>query len=320
MQAYIVHKNQNIFDIAMSVHGSIEGIFDLLVNNENLSFDAIIKEGETIYYDEEFIVHQSIIDTLQKENWVPANSERPVYFKEINAILRCCIKVSEADSHIVLLMAGDGELLVDWGDNTPIETIHLQPTLQNYTHFFDNITDKRLIRLYGDFNLKTWDMSPINGLVLPTMPMIVDEFVVRANNISLDGLFLFNGTYSAVLSGIQLSNLDMIRDMDLAYLKLTNNEYTNESCIDDYLIYLATHNNERRNCIIELDVIPGGVYQEPKKDSNGNYIITSGMEAIYVIIHEVAWNEAGSWVFNINGIEYSMDNIMFNAKLSMIMD
>jgi len=86
------------------------------------------------------------------------------------------------------------------------------------------------------------------------------------------------------------------------------------------LIYLATHNNERRNCIIELDVMPGGVYQEPKKDSNGNYIITSGMEAIYVIIHEIAWNEAGSWVFNINGIEYSMDNIMFNAKLSMIMD
>lgn len=304
----------------MSVHGSIEGLFDLLVNNENLSFDSHIKEGDIIYYDEAFVVHQSIVDTLHKENLLPANNERPVYYKPIDASLRCCIKVSESDSHITLLMAGDGEMYVDWGDNSAIETIVLQPTIQNYTHFFDNLSDQRVVKLYGDFNLKTWDMSPINGLLLPVMPMIVDEFEVRTNNLSLDGLFLFNGTYSAVLSGITISTLDMIRDMDLAYLKLTNNEYATETCIDDYLIYLATNNNERRNCVVELDVMPGGVYQEPKKDANGNYIITSGMEAIYVIIHEVAWNEAGSWVFNINGVEYSMDNIMFDAKLSMIMD
>lgn len=320
MQAYTVHKNQNIYDIAMCTHGSIEGLFDLLINNDHLSFASQLVEGEVLNWDEEFVIHQSVIDALEDENLIPANSERPVYYKEITEPLRCMIKVSEKDAQIILLLAGDGELVIDWGDNSAVETITLQPTLRTYTHFFDNVTDVRIVKMYGDFNLKTWDLSPINGLVLPTMPLTVDEFVAKANNISLEGLFLFNGTYSAVLSGISISTLDMIRNMDLAYLELTNNEYVTETCVDDYLIYLATHNNERRNCKVVLDIQPSGIYREPSKDASGNYIITSGMEAIYVIIHELAWNEAGSWVFDINGIEYSKDNIMFNAKLSMIID
>ena len=35
---------------------------------------------------------------------------------------------------------------------------------------------------------------------------------------------------------------------------------------------------------------------------------TTGMEAIYVITHETAWNEAGSWSFDINGTIYQYEN------------
>ena len=68
------------------------------------------------------------------------------------------------------------------------------------------------------------------------------------------------------------------------------------------------HNNQRRNCKVILDTQPSGTYKEPLKDSNGNYVITTGMEAIYVITHETAWNEAGSWSFDINGTIYQYEN------------
>ena len=57
MQVYKVKRNQNIFDVAVSTHGSIEGIFDLLINNPDLSFHSELKEGEEIYWDEEFIIY-----------------------------------------------------------------------------------------------------------------------------------------------------------------------------------------------------------------------------------------------------------------------
>lgn len=308
MQVYKVKRSQNIFDIAVSVHGSIEGIFDLMVNNSDLSFDSVLHEGDELYWDEDFVIYDSIVNSLASENLTPANGERHVYYKDVKSELRCVIQVSESDAAIELIMAGDGIMTVDWGDNTELEIITFQPTLQKYIHYFDNETDSRIVRLYGDYNLKTWDMSTINGLILPTKPLIVDEVVIKKNNISLDGLFLFEGTYSVIMNNISISSLSPIRDMSLSYLELQEIDYISDNTLDEYLIYIAQHNNQRRNCTVTLDMIPSGVYQEPSKDSNGNYIIATGMEAIYVITHEDAWNEAGPWVFNICGTTYQYEN------------
>ena len=185
MQVYKVKRNQNIFDVAVSTHGSIEGIFDLLINNPDLSFHSQLKEDEEIYWDEEFIIYDSIVNTLQSEHIVPANGERHVYHKSTTASLRCVVYISPKEASIALQMAGDGNLIVDWGDNSDLETITLSPTLQKYVHFFDNYTDERSIKLYGDFNLKTWELSSINGLMMPTMPLVVDEIISEKNNLSL---------------------------------------------------------------------------------------------------------------------------------------
>lgn len=308
MQVYKVHKNQNIFDVALSVHGSIEGLFDLLINNPELSFESVLQEGDELYWDEDFVIYDSVVSSLQDEQIVPTNGERHVYYKDVAEELRCDILIAPDTSLTSLWMAGDGTMIVDWGDNSDLETITLQPTLQKYDHFFDNsIIDKRLIRLYGDFNVKTWDMSTINGLIMLTKPLIVDEIISQKNNISLQGLFLCKGTYSVVMSNMEISSLAPIQDMSLSDLQLTNIEYSNDAVLNDYLIYIATHNNERRNCHVILDTVPSGIYQEPSKDDYGNYVITTGMEAIYVITHEVAWNEAGPWVFDINGNIYSAE-------------
>lgn len=309
MQVYNVTKGQNLFDVALSCHGSIEGVFDLLINNDELSFESKLKEGDELYWDEDFVINSTIVDTLSGDlNIVPANGERHVYYKHITEPLACIITVSEEDPSIMLKMAGDGVITVDWGDNTELEAITLQPTMKTYQHFFDNEVEQRTVRLYGSFNLKTWDLSSINGLFLPVKPIVVDEVTASKNKLSMQGLFLFSGTYSVTLTGLSLSSLDMIRDMSLSELVLTGNEYVTDDVLNDYLIYVAKHNNERRNCKVTLDVQPSGEYKEPSKDSSGNYVIETGMEAIYVITHEDAWNEAGAWVFDINGTIYQYEN------------
>ena len=55
MQVYKVKRNQNIFDVAVNTHGSIEGIFDLLINNPDLSFHSQLKESEEIYWNKNLL-------------------------------------------------------------------------------------------------------------------------------------------------------------------------------------------------------------------------------------------------------------------------
>lgn len=308
MQVYKIKNNQNLFDVATFLYGSIEGLFDLLINNSNLSFDSVLYEGQELYWDEEFIVNNTIVDALNKDNLIPINGERHVYYKENNQSLRCIIKINPNCSDTALLLSGGGEMIVDWGDNSELQTISLQPNLKKYIHYFDNITDNRQIKLYGNFNIKTWNMSTVNGLILPTKPMTVDEIVIQQNQASLQGLFLFNGTYSVKMNNITISDLSPIQNMSLSYLELKQIDYTSSNTLDAYLKHVAQHNNQRRNCMVVLDTMPSGIYQEPKKDSNGNYIISSGMEAVYVITHEPAWNEAGPWVFNICDVTYQYEN------------
>lgn len=308
MPTYKVQRSQNIYDVAVAVYGSVEGLFDLLVSNSGLSLDSELVEGQGLYWNEAFVVHQSIVDAMASSGIVPTNGERGVYYKETDKELRCVIQVNADESAVSLLMSGDGTMTVDWGDNTDFEDIPLQPEMQTYKHFFDNDTDKRIIRLYGDFNIKTWDLSPISGLLLPTTQIVVDEVEMRANKIPIQGLFLFKGTYSVIMNSVSVTDLAPIQDMSLSYLELNGVSFDTDGALDSYLIYVAKNNNMRRNCTVTTDQQPSGTYQEPEKDENGNYVITSGMEAIYVITHEDAWNEAGPWVFNICGDVYQYEN------------
>ena len=308
METYKVINNQNIFDVAIDIYGSIEGIFDLLISNPDLSFDSKLYDGQTLLWDKDFVINSSIVSSLHTDNAIPINGERNVYYKNIEVDLKCVIQMGESASDISLNLSGDGEMIIDWGDNSEIQTIQLQPTLQLYQHYFDNEADVRTIRLYGDFNIKTWNMSTIHGLVLPTQPIIVDEVIISKNIVPLHGLFLFNGIYYVKINDIPITDLSPIKNMSLSYLELKGISYSSEDVLNDYLKYLAKHNNQRRNCNVVIDTQPSGEYKEPDKDENGSYLITSGMEAIYVITHEAAWNESGPWIFNINGTIYQYNN------------
>ena len=64
MATYIVKPNQNIFDVALHLYGSIEGLFDLLITNDWLNMTTDLETGMEIEYHEDFIINSSIVDTF----------------------------------------------------------------------------------------------------------------------------------------------------------------------------------------------------------------------------------------------------------------
>mgnify|MGYP003254322819 CR=1 FL=1 len=50
MGNYRVITGQNIYDVALHLYGSIEGIVDLLINNPGLSLETELRTGQELTY------------------------------------------------------------------------------------------------------------------------------------------------------------------------------------------------------------------------------------------------------------------------------
>lgn len=61
MNKYKVISGQNLYDVALTLYGSIEGVFDLLACNSNLSFDTSLTKGMVLNYHEDFVINQDIV-------------------------------------------------------------------------------------------------------------------------------------------------------------------------------------------------------------------------------------------------------------------
>lgn len=289
MAQYIVKNNQNLFDIAIDLYGSIEGIYDLLISNTWLSMEYDLKPGDTLEYHDYFIINQGVVDEIKSRGYVPANGARHVFKKDIDAeqIFQVEVPYDIENSHLVV--SGEGTMLVDWGDNTDIQAIELTHSEKHIDHYFNSVVDEaRLIKIFGSFSLLTFDATEMHGNLFTFYPVTVDEFISRSNEYSLEGLFLFSGTVVVNLSGMLIKDLSPIYDMSLQELDLRG-AHIDPQVIDDYLTYIVSNYGNRRNCTVYLTTEPG----------------TAGMAAIQTIINEASWNQAGNWVFNINGTIYT---------------
>lgn len=50
MGNYRVITGQNIYDVALHLYGSIDGIVDLLINNPGLSLETELRTGQELTY------------------------------------------------------------------------------------------------------------------------------------------------------------------------------------------------------------------------------------------------------------------------------
>ena len=290
MATYIVKPSQNIFDVAIMLHGSIEGLFDLLISNGWLNMTTDLKAGMKLEYHEFYKKNEGIVSEIEDQGYLAANGERHVYHKSSDLPLVFVFAIADSETERISfgVSAEGGSMLIDWGDNSDLQEMPLSTTVSRVEHWFDNKVDKRRVRVYGNFELNSFDAEGIPGTIFTMRPVTVDKFSCHENKYPLDGLFLFEGTYSVDLRYAKVKDLTPIGDMSLQKLDLRRASISSE-VIDSYLTYIVANYGSRRNCKVRLTTEPSPV----------------GMAAIRTIIGEESWNQSGHWVFEINGTIYT---------------
>lgn len=283
MAIYKVKGGQNLFDIALHLYGTIEGLFDILISNPDISMTDDLAVGQELEYHTEFVINQGIVNEFEENNTTVANGERKVYYKPVEEPLVAIIKVPEDLDLVEFSVSGEGEMMVDWGDNTEIEIIPLTHQQTLLSHYFDNIVDERRLRVYGNFSIQRLDLSRLKGDIYLTRALTVDEFACESNDNGLKGLFLFEGTYSVNLQNMLVADLSPIADMSLSELNLKGVVFQNPEALDDYLVYIYQNHQNRRACKVYIDTEPS----------------EKGMAAIRNIIGEAEWNTPDKWEFHI---------------------
>lgn len=309
MGRYIVTNGQNIYDVALHIYGSIEGIVDLLMSNTGLSLSDDLQAGDGLDYTDDFVINADIVAYNRLHGIVPSNGERRVYPKCFTLPLAATFRLLPALTSAGFTASGSGKIEIDWGDNSPVETVEPGRSPSGYTHIFDNeVADGRVIRWYTDASLVLVDWSGLQASSIRLLrPLRVEELILTDRTVPIDFLYLAKGMYQADLRGLVTNDLSpLVSCGGLMRLDLTG-AGLKSSVVDSYLIQLVAMYGSRRNCEVLLPVRPGGEYREPERDANGRYRISNGMEAIWVIVHEPAWNEGGAWKFMIGNELYTVE-------------
>lgn len=295
MAVYIVKPNQNLFDVALHLYGSIEGLFDLLISNPDLNMTSELKYGQELTYHDEFVLNESIVTEFKNRGIVPSSSARKVYFKRPDEDLIFLIGVNADMAFTSFKVAGSGTMIIDWGDNSELEYITLAMGLRFVEHYFDNETEKRRIRIYGNtgtLKLTQLDATGLGGALLLCKPIVVDEYVCTNRGYSLVGLSMFEGTYKLNLRSATIDSLLPIGDMHLQELDLTDVRFMHDNAVDDYLEYIVANYADRRPCTVYLTTEPSAI----------------GYAAIDTILNEPEWNVSDTWKFYINNQLYQPNN------------
>lgn len=312
MGSYQVIAGQNIYDVALHVYGSVEGITDLLVNNELLSLDDDLQAGDVLSYTDDYVINQEVVAYYQTHGITPASGELHVYPKSFSLPLTVELYLSNEAISSGFTVSGCGKLEVDWGDNSVAEAVSVDGNSLRVSHLFDSpVGGKRKVSLYMEGRFQAFDFTELQPLALYIFkPIYVERFVLKNAALDIESLSLLSGVFELCLDGVRTDVLTPLLELKgLMRLSLCGTVFR-QPTIDTYLTGLVERHDNRRSCKVVIECQPSGEYREPQKDVNGRYLAGSGMEAIWVLTHEPAWNEGAPWEFVINDriYKYEQDN------------
>lgn len=283
MATYTVRKNQNIYDVALHIYGSIEGVFDLLISNSELGYDDELTAGQELEYHTSYVQNEAVVDKMEEECWVPVNSERKVYYRTCEAALLFYCKTDEGTGRVSIAVSGSGTIYIDWGDNSEIEEVNLSDTEVTIVHAYENSAASYTVKIYSDdVEFTTLNVTGLGGDMYLTNGVVVEEFTCNDGDMSLAFLSLVTDTYSVDLSGMEISSLESIYDMNLMTLNLTGAKFTEEGEQTAYLEYVVGNftleSGDRQDCTVYL--------AEPLDDAGEEAVTTllsehSGWEVYY---------------------------------------
>lgn len=190
---YIVKTGENIYDIALTLYGSIEGIFDLLVSNDNLTMDTRLQKGDELYYHDEFMINQDVAAWVNESGLVVKNGDH----QEDDGIpyegtdMRIIVRQRGGFSSIGVKLLS-GTMYIDWGDMSGI-VVGATDYWVDADHNYQDIGE-HIIRISGDFEIDMLDFTELNGVYYALTPIhILSEFNSNLpTNEELNALFIIN--------------------------------------------------------------------------------------------------------------------------------
>lgn len=223
---YIVKSGQNIYDVALTLYGSIEGIFDLLVSNTTaingcpLSMTTKLEAGQVLNYNEEFMLNKDIVGWLKDNGIDVKNDEGDFTFCDsLNFIIRhlysyhpeLYTNITEdmtvndqveawkklSRPRIVVKQLGDyscirtmlypgSHMMIDWGDCSTMQIIEGEVD-EELEHQYSDKGEHKII-LYGDFACLYLDFNDLNGIHYCVDNINVDNLYEAHNNPVLNKL------------------------------------------------------------------------------------------------------------------------------------
>lgn len=221
MPQYKVRSGQNIFDVALTLYGSVEGIFDLLASNDWLTLETKLSYGMSVNYHDEFVVNKNIALWL-KENGILVRNGEHIYnhldiedfikqhikdchieeystvdkmspdeqdmFWEKFCIPRMIIHQQGQLSTIRLQLKPNKHLIIDWGDYSDPQII--EDTLEREIEHCYKGLGTHLITLYGNFDFTLLDLKEINGVYYPLGIISADNFETDVDIDNLNKLII----------------------------------------------------------------------------------------------------------------------------------
>ena len=87
MKKYKVRTGENIFDISLLLFGAIDGIWDLLVCNPELTIDTMLKSGDELYYDDGFVINDGISKYLVEKKADVKNGHHQIANRDVKSAI-----------------------------------------------------------------------------------------------------------------------------------------------------------------------------------------------------------------------------------------
>lgn len=223
MKQYTVRSGQNIYDVSLTLYGTVEGIFDLLISNDGLTMDTKLSYGMVLNYHEEFVINSGIVSWFRDNNVVVKNGEHVYRHVDVEALIKQHIYSYHADQYDSLQFLSPDErnmyweelispriavqqqgqsasfnvwlkdnthMIVDWGDYSEVQIIDADEEVE-IEHCYKS-AGKHKITIYGDFRCYSLDLRKINGIYYPLSTIYADNFESELNINDLDKLIITN--------------------------------------------------------------------------------------------------------------------------------